>query len=538
MDRAATRSPGPTDPAAGSAWGTAPGMRLDAVSVSRSVGETALLRNISFTFERGEFIGLLGPSGSGKSTLLKVLLGILPADTGRVLFDGGDLLLAGEALSRRIGYVPQDDIVHPTLTVGEVLRYAAELRLPADMPEVDVHLRIHRALKSVDLEGREDSLVRDLSGGQRKRVSVAVELITDPAILFLDEPTSGLDPANEARAMALFRSLADSGRTVVVTTHVVENVDLFDRVALLSRGRLVFFGPPLRLFGAFEVSRVLDVYERLKERSPAEWEGEFRAGDLYRVEVSERAKRMPTEPLPARPARPGRVQLPTLIARYSLTLLRDRKNGAILLAQAPLIAMFIVLAYDAGTPLGNQNIIFKMSLAAVWFGCINACREIVKERTVYERERMVGLGVLSYAVSKLAVLTLLCAVQTVLLLGGILAFERLPGNPLGYALVLFLTAVSSLTLGLVVSAVVDSSDKALSMLPIALMPQVIFVSTAGELTGVSRQIEKFMISKWGYEGVRHVLERKGVANEIGMLGVFGVVLFAVTVAALAARNRR
>ncbi len=536
MDRAATRNP--ADPQAGAARAATSGMRLDALNLSRSVGEVAILKDVSFTVERGEFVGLLGPSGSGKSTLLKAILGVSPADTGRVLFDGKDLPLARQELARRVGYVPQDDIVHPTLTVGEVLHYAAALRLPADMPEVDVHLRVHRALKSVDLEGREDSIVRDLSGGQRKRVSVAVELLTDPAILFLDEPTSGLDPANEARAMALFRSLADSGRTVVVTTHVVENVDLFDRVALLSRGRLVFFGPPSALFGAFEVSRVLDVYERLKERSPAEWEGEFRAGDLYRAEVSDRARRMPTDAPPSRPTAPGRVQLPTLIARYFLTLVRDRTNLVILLAQAPVIACLIVLACNAGTLIGDRNIIFFMSIAAVWFGCINACREIVKEKPIYDRERMVGLGVLSYAVSKLIVLAVVCAVQTVLLLTVVLAFERLPGNPLGYALLLFLTSGSSLTLGLLVSAVVDSSDRALSMLPIALIPQLIFVSTSGQATEAGRRIETFMISKWGYEGVRHVLERKGVTNEIGMLGVFAVVLFAVTVAALAARDRR
>lgn len=530
MERAATRSSATAS--------EAPGMRLDAVALSRSAGEVTILKDVSFTIERGEFIGLLGPSGSGKSTLLKALLGIVPADSGRVLFDGKDLSIARSELSRRIGYVPQDDIVHATLTVGEVLHYAAGLRLPAEMPEVDVHLRIHRALKSVDLEGREDCLVRDLSGGQRKRVSVAVELLTDPAILFLDEPTSGLDPANEARAMALFRGLADSGRTVVVTTHVVENIDLFDRVALLSRGRLVFFGPPFALLGAFEVTRVLDVYERLKERAPAEWEGEFRAGDLYRAEVAERARRIPTDASPARPPAPGRAQLPTLVARYFLTLLRDRRNLAILLAQAPLIAFVIALACDAGTPIGNRNMIFFASLTAVWFGCINACREIVKEKPIYERERMVGLGIVSYTVSKLLVLALLCAVQTALLLGGILAFEQLPGNPIEYALVLFLTSASSLTLGLLVSAVVDSSDKALSMLPIVLIPQLIFVSAAGEQTTVSRRLSEFMISKWGYEGVTRVLERKDPTSEMGMLAVFAVVLFSVTVAALAARDRR
>lgn len=535
MDRAAAGIEGApiTAPAAVRA-----GMRLDVLHVSRSAGEAALLRDVTLTVEPGEFVGLLGPSGSGKSTLLKALMGIAPADAGRVVFDGKDLPLAYEELSRRIGYVPQDDIIHPTLAVGEVLRYAAALRLPAEMPEMEVHLRIHRALKSVDMEGREDSLVRTLSGGQRKRVSVAVELLTDPAILFLDEPTSGLDPANEARSMALFRSLADDGRTVVITTHVVENIGLFDRVALLSKGRLVFFGPPSSLLGAFEVTRVLDVYERLKERSPGEWEGEFRAGDLYRAEVVERERHVPRTPLASTPAGAGRFQLPTLVARYFQTLLRDRINLAILLVQAPLIAAVLVVAYNAGTRVGDQNLVFKMSIVAVWFGCINSCREIVKEKPIYERERMVGLGILSYALSKVLVLAVLCAVQTVLLLGGVLLFERLPGNPLQYALVLFLTAASSLTLGLLLSALVDSSDKALSMLPIALIPQLIFVSVQGELSGVSRQIEKFMISKWGYEGVLHVLDRKAISNELGMLGVFAAVLFAVTVAALHARDRK
>lgn len=513
-------------------------MRLDVRRVSHAIGDLPILKDVSFSVAPGELVGILGPSGSGKSTLFKVLTGLYPLAQGCVLFDGSDLSLEGEGLRHRIGYVPQEDIVHATLTVREVLRFAAALRLSRDLPADDVLERIHDVLASVGLEGTEESEVRSLSGGQRKRVSLAVELLTRPAILLLDEPTSGLDPANEARAMETFRRIADEGRTVLVSTHVIENLGLLDRVAVLSQGRLVFFGPPGALLSAFEVARVPEVYERLRERSAAEWEAEFRASALHETEVRARLALCPLPSVAPAEAEPRRAQLPTLTLRYLLSFLRDRRNLILLVAQAPVIAACIAMAHDAGTQAGNLGILFDMSIAAVWFGCINACREIVKERAILERERMVGVDILPYAASKVAVLALVCAVQTALLLGVVCAWERLPGEAALYGVVLFASAVSSLALGLLVSSVVDTSDKAISLVPIVLIPQLIFVDVAGASSGFRRRIETFTLSKWAYQGVRDVLERRSIAPPLGMLALFAVALLAGTIGALAWKGRR
>ncbi len=232
-------------------------MRIDAVDVSVDVGRHHLLQNVSLTLLPGEFVGVLGPSGCGKSTLLKTLSGQLLPSKGTVLLNGRppDILDAG--------FVPQDDIVHGSLRVERALVFSGRLRMPPGTPMAEVRTRVDEVIAMVELDERRATRIEKLSGGQRKRVSVAVELLTRPPLLFLDEPTSGLDPALEEHMMDLFASLARAGRTVVLTTHVTQNLDRLDLMVVLASGRVVFVGTPADALAHFGVSHLVELYRQL-----------------------------------------------------------------------------------------------------------------------------------------------------------------------------------------------------------------------------------------------------------------------------------
>lgn len=260
------------------------GLRIDARGVSRSAGSVRLLTSIQFTVLPGEAVALLGPSGAGKSLLLHCLNGYRRPDEGTVLYDGLDPYEDPERFRYRVGYVPQEDIVHTSLAVDRTLDYALRLRRP-DLDDGAVARRVDEVIDLLDLQQRRHVQVSRLSGGQRKRVSVGVELVAQPGVLFLDEPTSGLDPGMEERMMDLFRSLARQGRSVLLTTHAMESLDRVDQVALLYSGFLVFFGPVARLLEHFEVTEVGDAFRKLPNRSPFEWARHFTASSLAALAV-------------------------------------------------------------------------------------------------------------------------------------------------------------------------------------------------------------------------------------------------------------
>lgn len=243
---------------------------------------TTILHGVDMVAQSGELIGILGPSGSGKSTLLTTLSAFRPPTEGTLTFRGRDLVKDFEDLKRAIGFVPQDDVVPAQLKVERVLKYAAELRLPHFSEEAREG-RVNGILHALELTERRKLRVSKLSGGQRKRVSIGVELICRPDVLFADEPTSGLDPALESSMMELLRRMADEGRVVLVTTHIMASLALLDRVCLLHQGRVAFFGPPAELKPWFEVDDFTEIYQRLSSKSSEEWHNRFAASDLHRT---------------------------------------------------------------------------------------------------------------------------------------------------------------------------------------------------------------------------------------------------------------
>lgn len=505
-------------------------------------GHRRLLEDVSLTIFPGELVGIMGPSGAGKTTLLRALNGYTPPAAGQVLYNGKDLYRYYRQLSGRLGYVPQDDILHHELTVREVLSYGARLRLPSSCPAAVLNERLAEVLRQLGLQGTEEIHLgapgqRGISGGQRKRVNLALELLTDPLVMFLDEPMSGLSSEEALSVLRLLRELADSGKTVVLTLHQpsLETFRLLDNLALLSRdansiqpGKLVYYGPAypdaIRFFTdqpRTEAEGIPDPHAMLRglaARKTAEWAHEF-AGSAYQREyVRERGKRQPLPSLPAvnGQAPGGLAQWWTLVGRSLAIKRRSPLNLGVLLAQAPVIAALIVLVYgkQAGATVHESNWVdvatsvavslFLLLLAALWFGCSNAVREIVGEWAVYQRERMVGLKLGSYLAAKLTVLGGLCLLQCAVLLGVVHwgCSLKAPWLPLlGF---LMLSSLVGVALGLLVSAIARNSSAAVSLLPVILLLMVILggaMQPIHRMTDAARVVCSAVPSRWAFEGM-------------------------------------
>ncbi|MEE2829204.1 MAG: FHA domain-containing protein, partial [Myxococcota bacterium] len=442
------------------AGGGATGVRVDALGLVREVGSAQrsqrVIDDVSFSILPGEMVALMGPSGAGKTSLLTTIAGYTPATQGTVFMDGLSLYDHYGLFREAVGYVPQEDVMHRALTVEEVLYYQAKLNFPAEVGKDEIMERIGTVLGQLDLQGQRHSLVGDevrrgLSGGQRKRLNVAMELLSQPAALLLDEPTSGLDARSAMQLIRQCRGLASSGRTVIMTVHQPsrEAFELFDKLLLLTKGgKLAYFGPARQASRYFVAQTgrereatnnpadfVLDALDPLDEsatRSAEQWQADFAAsptfekfvdrrlsedGRLQEAGASTRSSVRQANPL---------VQLATLTSRYALLKFRDRNALGVQLLQAPVIAGLALLLFHQGrfAPFFLDDDItptlFVLIASAVWFGCSNVAREIVGERAVFRRERMGRLRPGPYLLSKLALQAMLIAVQVGLMLAMIL----------------------------------------------------------------------------------------------------------------------
>jgi ABC-type multidrug transport system ATPase subunit/pSer/pThr/pTyr-binding forkhead associated (FHA) protein len=534
-----------------------------------------LLNNISIAIPPRKFVALVGGSGAGKSTLMDALNGLRPAQQGKVFYNGQDYYRNIPAFSTLLGYVPQDDIVHRDLTVERALYYAARFRLPGDFTDEQIEQRIKEVLEDVEMTGRRNLLVRKLSGGQRKRVSIAMELLANPGVFFLDEPTSGLDPGLDRKMMYLLRKLADGGHTIVLVTHATNNINACDYVCFLAQGgRLAYFGPPDEAKSYFGKTDFAEIYTSLEPTDenpdiPDEAEAKFKLSKEYHTYIAEPLKAVPGEaggklnghakPM-QRPKRGNPLKQFLLLSRRNIELLKNnRSNLIILLLQAPLIALLLMLLvrFEVGAGLfdtnnvvqcspqiftssatsptnptgslglntGGQNApvncsriinflqtdpngiafaqtkggvntalqsfilpgvglnaeraLFIIAVIAVLFGGINGTREIVKEASIYRRERTVNLGIIPYVLSKVLVFGIFALYQSAALLLIVHAFEPFQKSILLPVLLedyitLVLTALAGLVVGLAASAFAANEDSANSLLPFILIPQIVF----------------------------------------------------------------
>lgn len=261
---------------------------LEAYNISRDIDGKRILHNISTTIRPCEFIAVIGPSGAGKSTMMKALNGFAQATSGQVLVNGMDFYSHFDEFRTVIGYVPQDDIVHTQITVEKALYYSTLLRVP-DMEKEEIHRKIYSILSKLEIERRADAKIKVLSGGERKRVNIGVELISDPLLLYMDEPTSGLDYGSIIKIMDLCREIADEGKSIFMVSHPLEKFELLDFLCVLTRGgRLACFAPPAEVLTYFGVEKFLEIFLQLKEGLPEEWEARFRRSDLFQKHVVSR----------------------------------------------------------------------------------------------------------------------------------------------------------------------------------------------------------------------------------------------------------
>ncbi|MBV9876255.1 MAG: FHA domain-containing protein [Verrucomicrobia bacterium] len=435
--------------------------RIVAVGLTKEADTGPILMRANFLAEPGQLIGILGPSGAGKTTLLNALSGLRPADSGRILIDDADFYTDLDRLRSLFGYVPQDDIVHTDLTAAQALTFAARLRLAAGTPRSEIAKLVNRTISNLGLADRVNLKIHRLSGGQRKRVSVGVELLSRPPILFLDEPTSGLDPLAEFKVMELLRGLADNGCTVVCTTHVMENVYLMDQIVILSKGYVAFQGSPDEAQTKFGVSRLASLYGALQNHEPQPIAS---SEPLLPAECETRKP-------PADLARPKKAfSLPILLERQLAIFRSDPKNLAMMLAQ-PIVIGILVACATSDAPLTQ----FYIYVATLWFGSSNSAQEIVRELPIYRRERLVGLSRSDYLASKFVWLGGMTVIQS-LLLYACIAIIRLGihGTAQWQLIGLILLAFAATGIGLTISAFATSPVQAAMLVPLFLIPQIVF----------------------------------------------------------------
>ncbi|MBT2401661.1 FHA domain-containing protein [Streptomyces sp. ISL-100] len=489
-------------------------------------GGKQILKDVSFGVPEKSLIAVIGPSGSGKSTLLKALTGYRPANQGDVLYDNRNLYKQFAELRQRIGLVPQDDILHKELTVKKALKYAAKLRFPADTTEAEREQRINEVLGELKLDIHKEKKVTSLSGGQRKRVSVALELLTKPSLIFLDEPTSGLDPGMDRDVMQLLRGLADDGRTVLVVTHSVAELAICDKLLVMAPGGSVaYFGPPEEALNFFGYSTWADVFSAFENYRDYDWAGRWRGSQHYQMyaadidAVAAQSVHMP----PAQQMRPPKPQswgsqLWTLIRRYASVIVSDKGFiGLMLILPAVLGIVSTVIPADSGLGFGPEKnrlvnkdvgtILLILAVGACFSGAANSVRELIKERVIYERERATGLSRSAYLMSKVIVLGLITALQGMIIAAiGFGARSKLPTEGVIFeeypvvemTIVISALGFTSMMFGLIISALVKTAEKTMPLLVMFAIIQVVFTGVLFQLhdsPGIE-QVAWLMPSRW------------------------------------------
>ena len=553
------------------------GISITTHHVEKTVGsgkeKKKILQNVELEIKANEFVAIIGGSGAGKSTLMNVLNGFDQKYDGEVQINNIDMREHFQKIKGIVGYVPQEDIIYENLTLRKMLQYTAKLRMPGDTNAEEIDQRIAEVLQTLDLTEHQNTMIRKMSGGQKKRASIAVELLADPKLFFLDEPTSGLDPGTEKNLMISLRNLCKSqDRTIVMVTHTTQSLHLCDKVIFMGPGgRVCFAGNVEDAKRFFENDDLTEIYNIIS-KNPAFWQNRFRSQSAEQPSWRRRPGNMNRF---NRPKVPILRQLTTITGRYLELIWNDKRKLAILMLEPILIGalLFIVTGdhvFDVFNEDGGiaaqaysqtKSIMFTLSCAAIWIGLFNSIQEICKERNILKREYMANLRLPVYMSSKVGVQMLLGLIQSILLtLTFLLLVQRFTGEEgvtlkqeevetlfngngemLEIILTVWITIIASMALGLIVSSIVRTGDKAMVVAPFLLIVQLLFSGILFELEKASKIISYATVSKWSVDSLCRIANIGEIKEEYhpvsadlddelfrwdpaGLLGDWGVML--------------
>ena len=475
---------------------------IEKVYPNQKKGKKAL-HKMDISVPSRSLLAIMGPSGCGKSTLLKSLNGESPPTKGKVLIFNQDLISNYEYLKTQIGYVPQDDIVHKQLTVEQSLYFAAKLRI-ANINNDDINIKIDQILSELNISHIKKNLISDISGGQRKRVSIAIELLTDPMLLFLDEPTSPLDPQTIEDFLNILKKLSENGTTVIMVTHKPEDLDYMDEVIFMADnngGKIVYYGDSTKYKDYFNVNNAVSVFSQISGGNSKKWVDKYsNPRPLSTTQDKEKI-------LVNKSNQSSVGQFFWLTYRYFKIKTNDRVNTSIMLLQAPIIAALACLVFNEVT----LSVLFIMAVSSVWFGSTNAAREIVGELPIYKRERMYNLRLIPYIFSKITVLSLFSIIQSFVFVY-ILYFnydnsdyDLFFNNPFSAFIWMSFLTISSTFLGLLLSAIFDTSEKVLAVVPIVLIPQIMLAGLVAKIGSKTVEFISYLtFTRWGIEGFGNI----------------------------------
>lgn len=478
-------------------------------------GRKKILSHVTCAVESNEFVAIVGGSGAGKSTLLKTLGGYDKFYEGDVFYNGISLKRHYNILKNIIGYVPQEDIVFENLTLKRMLYYTAKLKMPDGTPMPEIEQRIQEVLRLIELTEHQNTMIKNLSGGQKKRASIAVELLADPGMFFLDEPTSGLDPGTEQKLMRVLNRLSKTqGKTIVMVTHTTQSLDLCDKIIFMGKGgRLAFMGTPAQAKMFFQTDSLVEIYNLLEEDTEG-WAAQFdRLNEL--PEIQESAQDSVKKPK----RKSAFLQLATLTGRYGELVRNDLQRLGLLMIQPILIAFLIkiVASKDVFSVYGpTQQILFTFSCSGIWIGIFNTIQEVCKERAIVKREYMSNLRLTTYILSKYLVQFLISLAQTLLFVGLFALLMDLPKDGARFSclfelfVTMWLTIYASSALGLLVSSVMKNGDRAMAVSPFLLIIQLLFSGILFELKGSSEVISYFTVSRWSVEAMGNIVDLNGM----------------------------
>lgn len=475
-------------------------------------GNKTLLHGVDFRAAPGTLTAVIGPSGAGKSTVSRVVSGAVTPTAGRVEFEGRDVHRDFDALRSRIGMVPQDDVLHRQLTLQQALRFAAELRLPPDMSKADRDQVIDGVLAELQLTEHKQTRVDKLSGGQRKRASVAMELLTGPSLLILDEPTSGLDPALDRQVMQTLRRLADAGRVVIVVTHSLTHIDMCDQVLLLAPGgKTAYCGAPQGVKAAMGTSDWAEIFDFAAKQPDVAWQRYRSANPVPPPPAPTGAPPSPTKA----PKTPMRKQL-SVVARRQLRLILADRGYLIFLILMPVVLGAVTLLVPAEKGLAGVTdsevsapnmILVLLVIGACFMGAALTSRDLVGERAIFQRERAVGLRPGAYLAAKTIVFFVAATLQSAIMVGIMLTRTAVPEQgailanvPLELIIDIAVLACVSTLVGLLISALAKSAEQVMPLLVVVVISQLVM---SGGLFGLHGrpglvQLSWLFPSRWGF----------------------------------------